>query len=62
MVEPMIHDFGIGVKPGDEEEQEQIDAKVFSLIGMHEAKQMFQKIKKKVQYVEATGDHKVLQK
>jgi SpoVK/Ycf46/Vps4 family AAA+-type ATPase len=55
-------DFGIGVKPGDVEEQAHIDAKVKSLIGMVEAKQMFNTIKRKVQYVDATGDYKVLQK
>jgi SpoVK/Ycf46/Vps4 family AAA+-type ATPase len=55
-------DFGIGVKPGDVEEQEQIDAKVASMIGMVEAKQMFATIKRKVLYVDATGDYKVLQK
>ena len=55
-------DFGIGVKPGDVEEQEVIDAKIKALIGMLEAKQMFEKVRKKVEYVEATGDHKALQK
>ena len=55
-------DFGIGVKPGDVEEQEVIDAKINAMIGMVEAKQMFEKVRKKVEYVEATGDHKALQK
>eukprot|EP01051_Picozoa_sp_SAG22_P008285 SAG22_NODE_622_length_8493_cov_196.309864_7_plen_1412_part_00 len=54
-------DFGIGVKPGDVEEQEQIDRMVENMIGMQEAKAMFLKVKKKVEYVEATGDYKALQ-
>ena len=80
-------DFGIGLTQSEEqiENQEEIDQKVTSLIGMLEAKQMFEALKKKMQCescraltadvaclsicflrggadVEATGDHKVLQK
>ena len=50
------------MKLGDTEVQEQIDTQIASLIGMLEAKQMFATVKRKVDYVEATGDHKVLQK
>ena len=48
------------MKPGDVEEQEEIDVKIKAMIGMVEAKQMFEKVKK-VECVEATGDHKALQ-
>ena len=52
-------DFGIGVQPGDLDEQEAIDKQVESLIGMQEAKHMFAKMKKKVFLVEVCRAHDI---
>lgn len=53
-------DFEVDKRLGSTQLQKQADEEVQSLVGMSEAKEWFKELKKKVAYVEKTGDRTVL--